>query len=83
MNWRDKGECLDLPPAFFFTEPYEPTKPALDVCRTCGVRVECLDEALRLGTAHGVVGGSTVKQREKIRRLGLTAAEALDQRIIK
>ena len=46
------------------------SKVAKKLCRACPVQVECLTYALDAREPHGIWGGTTVKDRLRIIRLG-------------
>lgn len=54
----------------FYPHNTEVTKRdrALEICSACPVREQCLDHALAIGEHHGIWGGTTEKQRQRIRR---------------
>ena len=71
MDWRDRSACLDEDPELFF--PIGNTGPAIlqieeakQVCRRCEVREQCLQWALEAGQDHGVWGGLTPRERDRI-----------------
>lgn len=71
--WTARGACRGADTAVFFTEQGEATRPAKEVCAGCPVREECLDYALRNGERHGVWGGTSERERRRMRReQGLT-----------
>jgi WhiB family redox-sensing transcriptional regulator len=55
--------CTDL----FFPERGEPTKEAKKVCAECPVREPCLEYALANGEKHGVWGGTSERERRRMR----------------
>ncbi len=74
-EWREDALCrrLGLPTDIFFEGPmYEPIT-AMQACRNCPVRRECLEDQLRYearGTAQtaGIFGGLTAVQRGPLRK---------------
>lgn len=71
-SWQVGAACRGHDPELFF--PIGTTGPAVPqaeaaklVCRGCGVRVECLTVAMS-GRFDGVWGGTTVEERESLRR---------------
>lgn len=74
-EWREEALCrrLGLPTDIFFEGPmYEPIT-AMQACRNCPVRRECLEDQLRYearGTAQtaGIFGGLTALQRAPLRK---------------
>lgn len=71
MRWQDRAACAGLGKLFFPEGQMSPTdvERARDVCMACPVRAECLDLALSFSDDPvGVWGGTSEKQRRKIRR---------------
>ena len=75
-DWLDRAACDGLDVALFFPEEGENPTTALEVCKACPVRHDCLDEAIRNNETHGVWGGLTPRQRQRIRweRIGVAPA---------
>lgn len=69
-TWRKDAACRNMDPAIFFPVGLadEDTPMALMTCRGCPVRIECLTTALAVPTTAGIWGGTTEKDRERIRR---------------
>lgn len=69
-DWRDSAACQGMDPDLWFPVSAEPRsrleaehlKLALDTCRSCPVRLECLEFAVRTGQ-RGTWGGMTERQR--------------------
>lgn len=79
MSWRHRAACIGMDINMFYPEPhqgrasYAACLPALDACRGCEVRAECLADALATRDTHGVRGGQTPAQlRELLRRRRVT-----------
>lgn len=67
-HWQEQGLCAQVGWAAFFPEKGEPAEAAKRICAGCGVRAECLEYALTERIAEGVWGGTTERERRKIRR---------------
>ncbi len=74
-GWASRGACLDSDPDLFF--PIAPTGPGLQqiaqakaVCARCPVRRECLQYALATHQVHGVWGGTSEEERQRLRSRG-------------
>lgn len=71
LHWMDDALCREIGPEPFFSEDAGPTldvtNAAIRVCRTCPVQTDCLEYALTLGPVVGVWGGTTEKERRRIR----------------
>lgn len=62
------GACVDLPADWFHPERGESTKEAKGVCSACAVRVDCLGYALGTYQRFGIWGGTSERERRRIRR---------------
>ena len=81
IPWREQAACRDVDPDVFFPAGVEGGRPRageellppvewrtpIAVCADCPVRSACLDYALR-HEDQGVWGGTTPRQRERMRR---------------
>ncbi len=72
-EWRQRAACRKSDPDLFF--PVGSTGQSLDdinaakaVCMSCPVRKECLEYALRTNQGVGVWGGTSEKERRRLRR---------------
>jgi WhiB family redox-sensing transcriptional regulator len=66
-DWAIEGACANSDSTLFFPEDGD-YGPALEVCKACDVRSECLAHALTQNEAEGVWGGTTPSQRKTLRR---------------
>jgi WhiB family redox-sensing transcriptional regulator len=64
--WRASAACKGMDADLFFPERGEDTAAGLLVCAGCPSRVPCLEAHIE--EASGIFGGTTGRQREKIRR---------------
>lgn len=69
MQWHDRGPCKNAP-ELFFPEKGETSKTAtaMRMCMGCPVRPDCLDDAIARREKHGIWGGTTPAERERLRR---------------
>jgi len=72
-EWVKRAKCRDYPVSMFVFDNQERDsvrriREAKAICEECPVRSECLDEAIRTGSA-GIWGGLTRKERGKIPRV--------------
>lgn len=67
-SFMDLGACQGLDPEIFFPDRGESLKPAKAVCDQCIVKDECLEFALTSGERFGVWGGTSERERRRIRR---------------
>lgn len=66
--WHADALCREYPEVNFFPMRGQTAKPALTVCSQCIVRDECRAWALdQSGTLQGVWGGTTHRQRQRLR----------------
>jgi WhiB family redox-sensing transcriptional regulator len=84
--WRDQAVCRDLEPALvgelFFPLRGSAIPPrAFELCDQCPVAQECLDFALTERIQHGIWGGTTGRERRRIRsaRRAATPTTAVHQ----
>lgn len=73
--WMEHAACLGQDPDLFFPPPgtYPSSEHAIEICRSCPVREQCLDWAIANHQDHGIWGGLNAKQRSRIRRGPKTA----------
>lgn len=71
-----QAECISWPVSIFYVEPNDqPGRDrALTICNACTVRNECLDHNLE--EAHGIIGGTTERDRRRIRSARYQARRA-------
>lgn len=67
--WMQEAACKEHPTSWWFPEnSHDPkTKQARSICKTCPVRIDCLDFALARND-EGIWAGYTMRQRRKLRR---------------
>lgn len=69
LAWQGKARCLEVDPEIFFPERGGSSKSARAVCKQCEVRLECLRYALRNREQFGIWGGTSERERRKLRKL--------------
>lgn len=67
-DWIEQANCRGVDPELFFPARGESVKKARAVCKGCVVRGKCLDYALVHGEKYGIWGGTTEKERRRLRR---------------
>ncbi|MBI4101307.1 WhiB family transcriptional regulator [Candidatus Microgenomates bacterium] len=67
-SWKLEGACKDRPAAEFFPANGEGVAKAKTLCKVCAVRTECLEYALAHGIEHGVWGGTSARERRRLRQ---------------
>jgi len=65
--WQDDGLCAQTDPAAFYPELGESTRQAKQVCLACPVTAECLQYALEHQERFGVWGGTSERERRKLK----------------
>ena len=64
----DLGSCRGMDPDIFFPDRGESLTPAKTICADCIVRDECLEYALDNRERFGVWGGTSERERRRLRR---------------
>lgn len=67
-GWALDGLCRQVDPELFYPDEKEQGADAKTICNDCLVRTECLEWALNNNEQHGVWGGKSAWQRNKLRR---------------
>lgn len=68
MTWSQRAACLNMDDAAFYPEKGGSTREAKKVCRRCPVQAECLEWALATNEQHGIWGGLSDRERDKLKR---------------
>lgn len=68
-DWKLLRECKDVDPKVFFPERGNGLAIAKEICKNCIVREDCLDYAIKENIHHGVWGGTSERERQRIVRL--------------
>lgn len=66
--WVDEALCAEVGGDLWFPEKGDNPTAAVTMCRRCPVAAECLDHALVNNEHHGVWGGVSTKNRQRLRR---------------
>lgn len=71
MDWYDLAACRDEPHDLFFPNVGDGKTAAVakSICATCPVAAECLAYAQDIKATGGIWGGTTDKERQKLRRV--------------
>jgi WhiB family redox-sensing transcriptional regulator len=67
-TWHAQAACRDAGPEAFFLHRGQSPGPGLALCQGCEVRAQCLAFALDDPEVEGTWGGTTVRQRQGLRR---------------
>lgn len=81
-TWEKRASCLGFPAVIFYPEDIKPetSAQALEICRNCPVRLQCLEQALIRNESEGIWGGTLPQERRSIRRKKITASKYLQVR---
>lgn len=69
LTWQAMARCVVVDPEIFFPERGGSSKAARAVCSDCTVRQECLLYALANREQFGIWGGTSERERRRLRRL--------------
>ena len=76
--WFRHARCVDVDTEVFFPGQGESTEPARAICRQCPVQQECLDYALAERITHGIFGGTSERERRRLRSGRLKTLRCLE-----
>jgi WhiB family redox-sensing transcriptional regulator len=70
VGWQQWAACAapGVDPELFFPEQGGTAAPAKRICASCPVRAACLADALATRDEHGIRGGTTPQERQRLRR---------------
>ncbi|MEO8322540.1 MAG: WhiB family transcriptional regulator [Actinomycetota bacterium] len=68
LDWQERARCHEVEPEIFFPERGGSSKAARSVCSQCKVREECLEYALNNKEQFGIWGGTSERERRRLRR---------------
>ncbi len=67
-EWRALALCRDMEPAIFYPTDLGGVNAAIEICKGCPVKKACLDFALATRQEDGVWGGTSERERVRLRR---------------
>lgn len=67
-DWYQAALCAETDPEAFYPEPGVSAHKALQICKNCEVRAECLQDAIVTEDEWGVWGGFSYPKRKKIQK---------------
>ena len=67
--WYERAACIEADADCFFPEKGGSTREAKRICAECEVRTECLAYALANDERFGIWGGTSERERRRLRRL--------------
>ncbi|MDR0956178.1 MAG: WhiB family transcriptional regulator [Candidatus Nomurabacteria bacterium] len=68
--------CAQTDPEAFFPEKGGSSRLAKRICKSCEVRVQCLDYALAHDERFGIWGGAVERERHELKNARKKAAES-------
>ncbi len=66
--WAAFAACRDADPAMFFPGQEESASDAKRICQGCAVNADCLEFAFSVRAQFGIWGGTTPRERRRLRR---------------
>ncbi|WP_406324422.1 WhiB family transcriptional regulator [Streptomyces niveus] len=75
FDWHEDAACASVDPEVFFPGSGQPVRPAVQICMGCPVLRQCADHAVERET-HGVWGGLTERDRQRLRGARVAGAAA-------
>lgn len=78
-SWQERAACHGQDRQIFFSRQREPTTAAKVLCSACVVRAACLSYALSEPELVGVWGGTSARERRRIRQGDLAISEVLER----
>lgn len=67
-DWREAALCAQTDPEAFYPERGATAAQAKKVCTVCPVQAECLESAISKNEQYGVWGGTSRRDRNRIKR---------------
>ncbi|MGH9296946.1 MAG: WhiB family transcriptional regulator, partial [Acidimicrobiales bacterium] len=88
--WQVRAACRGPQALVFFPPSYVERKEerlaregeARDICRSCSVRAECLEYALRIKEPHGIWGGLNESERKHLLDKSLPPTRSIPTRLM-
>jgi WhiB family transcriptional regulator, redox-sensing transcriptional regulator len=68
VEWQGAARCTEVDPEIFFPERGGSSRAARLVCAQCDVRAQCLEYALNNKEQFGIWGGTSERERRRIRK---------------
>ena len=65
-DWEERGLCRQVDPDLFYPAKGDSAEPAKSICLLCEVRPQCLKESLERDERHGVWGGLSENERDRL-----------------
>jgi WhiB family transcriptional regulator, redox-sensing transcriptional regulator len=74
QGWQQRALCAQTDPEAFYPEKGGSTREAKRVCLACPVRQDCLQAALDNDERWGIWGGTSERERRKMKRARMAPA---------
>lgn len=68
LEWMDDARCREIGGDIFMPDNIIQHRQAIAICNSCPVEQPCLDYALATPGVYGIWGGTSEKQRRRLRR---------------
>ncbi|MBL7487054.1 WhiB family transcriptional regulator [Frankia sp. AgW1.1] len=68
LSWQEQSLCAQTDPEAYFPEKGGSTREAKRICSGCEVQSECLEYALANDERFGIWGGTSERDRRKLKR---------------
>ncbi len=79
---RENGACNDIDQDIFFPQRGASTKEAKAICAGCIVQLECREFAIVNGEIYGIWGGTSERERRRIRKSRRIAQKLIEEAAI-
>lgn len=66
-RWSERAACKGMDTSLFFPRDGEPARAARQVCAGCPVLAQCRAVAVADPSLHGIWGGTSPEERERLR----------------
>lgn len=67
-EWMADGKCREYPSEVFFPHDGVGVVKTQRICNSCAVKQQCLEFALDNNIDHGIWGGTSERERRRLRR---------------
>lgn len=68
QTWMTEANCIGEDPTLFFPQRGGDWRTPLTICQPCTVQTPCLEWALDQGEKAGIYGGTSERERRRIRK---------------
>lgn len=78
-DWQEQGLCAQTDPELFFPDKGGSTRDAKRVCQACPIRSQCLEYAFAHDERWGIWGGTSPRERRKLKKRADVMAESVER----